>query len=97
MGIAPSAGQPSVSANNEELVRELNLITTKLQETESHLIAEREERDRKDKAVSVVWLVILLASQFIIFVFMHNLCILLQKEFFQFIFESFVGVMFVSF
>jgi len=53
MGIAPSAGQPSVSANNEELVRELNLITTKLQETESHLIAEREERDRKDKAVSV--------------------------------------------
>ena len=54
MGSAPSAGQPGVSANNEELVRELNLITTKLQETESRLIAEREEKDRKNEAVSMI-------------------------------------------
>eukprot|EP00112_Aurelia_sp_Birch-Aquarium-sp1_P017815 Seg417.17 transcript_id=Seg417.17/GoldUCD/mRNA.D3Y31 product="Zinc finger protein DZIP1L" protein_id=Seg417.17/GoldUCD/D3Y31 len=36
--------------NNDGLLRELNHITTKLQETESRMIAEREERDRKYEA-----------------------------------------------
>ena len=46
--------QPNMSANNEELLRELNLLTTRLKETESRMIAEREERDRKYEAVSIL-------------------------------------------
>ena len=41
-----------MTANNEELLKELGHITTKLQETEARMIAERDERDRKYEAVS---------------------------------------------
>eukprot|EP00795_Rhopilema_esculentum_P016335 gene16335-7725_t len=40
-------GQQGKSVDNEELVKELSHITSKLQETEARLVAEREERDRK--------------------------------------------------
>eukprot|EP00794_Sanderia_malayensis_P011076 gene11076-12244_t len=37
-------------ANQEELLKELSFISTKLQETEARLVTEREERDRKFEA-----------------------------------------------
>lgn len=46
-------GQPNVSSNNEELLKELSQITTKLQETEARMISEREERDRKYETVRI--------------------------------------------
>ena len=46
-------GQQGKSVDNEELLKELSHITSKLQETEARLVAEREERDRKLDAVSL--------------------------------------------
>lgn len=47
--------RPSDSFNKqEELIKELGYISTKLQETEARLVAEREERDHKYKNASLM-------------------------------------------